>query len=246
MVGHTTKNSKWRLIYGLVLLLVSLRWAVPEDLFTSAYALDNLGIQQTFSNASMLFGPDSFFYTGHAVSSSAAGFSLFLFALQLAIGFQAAQFAYWGKNVKEEYNNFAQFLIAIAKGKKIDEFGWGKLLATLSYWAIAMCDTYFDASFKSFGGDPSLFGLAFVISFLYYSIGSEFGMTLGFNWVADAIKELTSQPAQVIAPRPRVPALPVDHGRREPVNVGRPAQQERKRRVSNRQRQNNTRDNNRR
>ena len=188
-----TKSIIRKFLIGIFILSVVVRFAIPEDLFTSAYAADHMDMQQTFPTLSHWFGAGTLFPTMAAVTNSAIGFSLFLFALQLALGYDASVRKMWGKSQKDgkgpvrNLDNWMQLLIAVIRPstrKTIKDFSYAKLLVTSGYWAIAFVDTWFDASYKSLGG--MAFSQAFWISFLYYSIGSEFGLVLGLTWVVES------------------------------------------------------------
>ena len=192
MIGHVNRSAFRKLLIGLALLSIAVFWAMPEDLFTSAFFFDSLPLQQTFSGRSKMFGPGSFFKTAQTVSVSAVGFTLALFVTQIAAGYAAASDASWGearnRSGKIEMNNLIQLLKAWIKGYQITTFNYGKLTKTVLYWLAAIADTYFDADFKV--GGSGAWGQALLVSFLYYSLASEIFLVLGFNWVLEATRDL--------------------------------------------------------
>jgi hypothetical protein len=205
MFAHVSKSQFKKFGLGLLLLIVTAVWAAPEDLFTSALALDRMPMIQTFPNASMLFGPDSIFPATQPVSNSAAGFSISLFVAQLVVGYIQAETNFWAivqkKRTRNEHghlekqkslpaHNIVQLITAYARGEKMVRFSYAKLVSTFGYWSIALFDTYFDAYYRSsaFSGTLRQQMGTYFISFVYYSLFSEFGLVLGASWIIESVQ----------------------------------------------------------
>lgn len=206
MVKHAYNGPKKWLVMGIVLVALSARFVIPEDLFTSALAFDNIGLQRAFPNDSGWFGPGSpieALRELQPVSVSAMGFTLVLFFIQIALGLEASNHTLWGKSDGEKIVTLMQFFRAWMRKRPISDFNWTRLSILFWYFVVVFFDTHFDASFKmsgAIGADMQM--KAYVISFVTYSIGSELLLVKGIDYITQGINDMKKFLSTERAPAP--------------------------------------------
>ena len=188
-VEISERFSKLQLFLGVLGIIVAVMFALPSDLYTSAKWFDSLGLQGGLPGDGNLFGQASvvkFWKILPPVSYEATGFSLFLFFANMATALMAASKGEWSKS----HPGLVRIVFGYARGEEIDKFNYAKFGWLMANIFSNAFDTFTDADFRGWQGSGGawLYIQALAMSFIYYSLGSEWCLMTGFQWTWDGLR----------------------------------------------------------
>lgn len=162
---------------GLAMVYISFFYVLPNDLFTSALFFDGLGLQPVFSHPAGLFYEGGIWESLPDVTTEALAFAMSLLFIQLFTGYRASM----AGGYTNRSGNLLAYVINLVKGSdsfdakylNFTKIGWMAF-----YWIVAIFDTLTDAVYRA-GFDSSRFLTALIVSFLFYSLFSEWALVVG-------------------------------------------------------------------
>ena len=172
-------------IAGIAAFWISLRYVIPNDLFTSALFFDALGLQPVFNTPAAAFADGGFWAEMPNVTTEAFIFSLSLLIIQILVGYTASTAGGYTNSSR----NIVSLLVNVLAGKEKvgrNSLNWAKVGWVSFYWTIALFDTFTDTAYRAGSeGSADFVLVAFVVSFFYYSMASEWMIIVGAKTGAD-------------------------------------------------------------
>lgn len=174
---------------GALMLFLSLRYVLPNDVFTSALFFDGLGLQPVFDQPAAVFAEGGLWPDLPDVTTEAIVFASSLLIIQIFAGYRASMAGPWDNrsgnvvalfinSIRQPRQRQGQQQQGQQQKKQQGQFNWTKFGWMSMYWIVALFDTATDAYYRSGFGSGDLL-LALVVSFLFYNLFSEWAVITG-------------------------------------------------------------------